>query len=219
MTRRWSSIDNALFLSVSFTIALLAFRVIYFWQLQFIFYLWNLFLGIIPLLLSRLLTRFKKLNAGSLFLLLCWFLFWPNAPYIITDIFHFQERHPVPKWFDLLLVTSAAWNGLIIGIVSLLQVEELLTKCLSALKTKLVIVAAISSCAFGVYVGRFMRFNSWDVLTNPVTLLHNVGLKLLYPQQHRGTWAFTVLFATLLWLVYQTMKRLSVFIGPASETQ
>ncbi|MCW3108208.1 MAG: hypothetical protein JWQ09_2714 [Segetibacter sp.] len=213
MTKRWSSVESILFLSVSFTIALITFRFIYFGQLQFTFYVWNLFLAIIPLLLSRQLTRIKKLNTGALFLLIWWLLFLPNAPYIITDIFHFYERPPVPKWFDLLLVTSAAWNGLTIGIVSLLQVEEFLSKRLSPLKVNLVIAAAIISCAFGIYVGRFMRFNSWDILTNPVILFHQVGVRVIYPQNHLGTWAFTVLFATLLWLVYQTMKRLTVFIG------
>lgn len=216
MTKRWSSVESILFLSVSFTIALLTFRCIYFAQLQFVFYVWNLFLAIIPLLLSRQLSRSKKLNTSALFLLTWWLLFLPNAPYIITDIFHFYERPPVPKWFDLLLVTSAAWNGLIIGIVSLLQVEEYLTRCLSSLKVNLVIAAAIISCAFGIYVGRFMRFNTWDVLTNPVILLRQVGVKVIYPHHHLGTWAFTVLFATLLWLVYQTIKRLSVFIGHTS---
>ena len=211
MTKRWSSVESILFVSVSFTIALLIFRYFYFRELQFIFYVWNLFLAIIPLLISRQLNRLKRLNAGALFLLIWWLLFLPNAPYIITDIFHYYERPPVPKWFDLLLVTSAAWNGLIIGIVSLLQVEEFLTKCLSSLKVSLVMAAAIISCAFGIYVGRFMRFNSWDILTNPIVLLRQVGGRVLYPQHHLGTWAFTVLFATLLWLVYQTLKRLPTF--------
>jgi len=150
MIKGWRSIESTLFLSISFTLALIAFRFIYFRQLQFTFYVWNLFLAAIPLLLSRQITRLKKLNMRALFLLIWWLLFLPNAPYIITDIFHFYERPGVPKWYDLLLITSAAWNGLITGIVSLLQVEEFLTKCLSSLKVNLVMAAAILSCAFGI---------------------------------------------------------------------
>src|SRR4051812_7090073 len=107
MIKRWSGIESMLLLSVSFTIFLLAFRFLYFRHFQFGFYLWNLFLAIIPLLLSRQLHKWKKINLPVLVVLVWWLLFLPNAPYLITDIFHFRPRPHVPMWFDLLLVISA----------------------------------------------------------------------------------------------------------------
>ncbi|MDQ6812750.1 MAG: DUF1361 domain-containing protein, partial [Bacteroidota bacterium] len=181
MSKPWRNIEKTLFLSLSFTIALLAFRFLHFNERQFAFYLWNFFLAVIPLLISRQLTRLKKLNIFAAFLLIWWLLFLPNAPYIVTDIFHFAARPPVPEWYDLLLVTAAAWNGLIIGIVSLLQVEAFLARCLSALVVNVMILVAIVSCAFGIYLGRFMRFNSWDVLTKPILLFRQILMTFIYP--------------------------------------
>ena len=215
MSRPWPRIERTVFLSICFTIALLAFRFIHFKEVQFAFYIWNFFLAVVPLFVSRILRRFKKLNVASLFLLIGWLLFLPNAPYIITDIFHFYQRPPVPYWYDLLLVTSAAWNGLIIRIVSLLQVEEFLRKCFSSVVVNLIMATSIISCAFGIYLGRFMRFNSWDILTKPVALFRHIAANIVYPQHHVRTWAFTILFSALLWLVYRTIKMLSVLTtGP-----
>src|SRR4051812_8337461 len=111
MTKRWSEIETAIFLSISFTIFLLAFRLLYWGQINFFFYLWNLFLAIIPLVISKFIWRRKKIDLITIVALLGWLLFLPNAPYLITDIIHFYEKPPVPTWFDLLLVTSAAWAG------------------------------------------------------------------------------------------------------------
>lgn len=213
MKKQWSSVERMLLFSICFTIFLLGFRFLYFGQLQFVFYLWNLFLAIIPLLLSRQLSKWKKLNVKVFVVLLCWLLFLPNAPYIITDIFHFFERPPVPKWFDLLLVTSAAWNGLMIGIVSLMQVEQFLSLHFSSLKVNVSMMIILLSCSYGIYVGRFLRFNSWDIVTNTQALAHQLEKSFLYPRLYLSIWAFTMFFGAFFWLVYQTIKKLPINIG------
>ena len=208
MSHRWKNVESKLLLSVCFTLFLIAFRIVYWKEVIFLFYVWNLILAVIPVIISRSLIRFDKLNYKVLPILVAWLLFLPNAPYVITDIFHFFERPPVPKWFDLLLVTSAAWNGLMLGIVSLLQVEEFLSKHVSALKVNVIMMASIAACAFGIYLGRFSRFNSWDIITNPSKLTKHIGKTILFPQDSIRTWAFTLLFGTMLWLVYSTLKKL-----------
>lgn len=213
MIKRLSGIETMLLLSVSFTIFLIVFRFLYFGHLDFMFYPWNLFLAVIPLMISRQLFRWKKLTLTVFPLLLCWLLFLPNAPYIITDIFHFYERPPVPKWFDLLLVTSAAWNGLMLGIVSLLQVEHFLRLHLSSFKVNISVAAIILLCAYGIYVGRFLRFNSWDVLTNTNAVLHQLGSSIVHPAHHISIWAFTMFFGAMLGLVYYTIKKLPIIIN------
>jgi uncharacterized membrane protein len=155
--------------------------------------------------------RINKLNFGAAVLLLCWLLFLPNAPYIITDIFHYMERPPVPVWYDLLLFTSAAWNGLIIGIVSLLQVEEFLQNKMPKWLLNLVMSTSILACAFGIYLGRFLRFDSRDVLTEPYSLLRQMITQFINPFDHIKTWGFTFLFGTMLWLVFFTIKKLPGF--------
>lgn len=213
MITQWKGVERMLMLSVSFTIFLIAFRSLYFKQTEFLFYFWNLFLAIIPLLLSRQLHKWKKLNVAIIPVLVCWLLFLPNAPYIITDIFHFYERAPIPMWFDLLLVTSAAWNGLMLGIISIMQVEQFLRLHFSSLKVNLSMMAIILSCAYGIYIGRFLRFNTWDVVTNTNSLIHQITRSFIYPKQHLSIWAFTLFFGALLWLAYYTIKKLPSIIG------
>src|SRR6202008_1566925 len=91
---------------------------------------WNTFLAAIPYFVSTQLLKLKKLNLAAWLMLAVWLAFFPNAPYIITDILHYEERPPVPFWYDVLLVISAAWNGLILGLVSLMNVEIFLHRFL-----------------------------------------------------------------------------------------
>lgn len=206
--KRLSVIEKMLMISVMFTIFLLGARIIYTGQLTYVFYVWNLFLAIIPVVAGRQLARYESFGFSSVTLLMVWLLFFPNAPYIITDVFHFTERPPVPQWYDLLLVISGAWNGLMLGIVSLLYVEDFLLKRLCGMKVNLIVSGSIVLCAFGIYLGRFLRFNSWDVVTDPRDLMHAIGYRLVYPFQHVGTWAFTFAFSGLLWIIYFTLKNL-----------
>src|SRR5690242_5490646 len=108
------SIALLLFLSVGFTIACLLFRIFYFGSFIYTFFIWNLFLAAVPLLINVLLVKTKK-NYLQWLLFMVWLLFFPNALYIITDLVHFKERYPVPLWYDNILVFSAAMNGLIIA--------------------------------------------------------------------------------------------------------
>ena len=214
MINRWTKVEQMLVLSLAFTVGLIVFRIIYWGKLTFLFFTWNLFLAAIPLLLSRLLIHFYKINLKALLILCAWIVFLPNAPYLITDIVHFAERPPVSKWYDLLLVTSAAWNGLMLGVVSLMQVEDFLQKHLSTWKIKIIMGCAIFACSFGIYLGRFLRYNSWDVLTDPSDLVHQVQSQVLRPHQHANTWAFTLLFGAMFYIFYYTIRQLPLLLKP-----
>ena len=203
-----------LFLSVSFSILLIAVRIFYTDSMAYFMFTWNLFLAVIPVLFSRMLVYFNKINLKSLLALAIWMLFLPNAPYLITDIFHFTEMKGMPAWFDLLLVTSAAWNGLMLAIVSLLQVEDFFQKFMSKFKVNMIMFASIFTCSYGIYLGRYLRFNSWDVVTAPISLVKSIGYQVLFPHQNIKTWAFTVLFGAMIWLVYYTIKNLPSLVKP-----
>ena len=117
--------SKRIIIPVGFTICLLLVRLILSGELTYIFLAWNLFLAWIPLAVSQQLTGAR--NRWQILLLTgCWLLFLPNAPYIITDFLHLRQRPPIPYWYDILLLFSAALNGLLLGLVSLLTVEKFL---------------------------------------------------------------------------------------------
>jgi uncharacterized membrane protein len=208
MIRKLSYEERIQVVSIGFTISLLGFRIIYSGTLSYIFFAWNLFLAIIPLLFSRQLVKHQKINARSLLLMSGWLLFLPNSPYIITDILHFRERWPVPKWYDLLLVTSAAWNGLCLGFISLMHVEQFLSRFLTKMKVQVIILTCMFLCSYGIYIGRFLRFNSWDIISAPGQLAAETTQHFFNPLAHFRVWEFTFLFSVMLTIIYFTLKNL-----------
>ena len=118
--------ERMLLLSICFTLLLVTVRIIYTQDLMYVFYYWNIFLAIVPYCCSRLLKKQQSISFKTSCILAVWLLFFPNAPYIITDIFHFEKRPLIPYWFDLTIVVTGAWNGLLLGILSLMQVEKYL---------------------------------------------------------------------------------------------
>jgi uncharacterized membrane protein len=210
MMNKLSAIEKMLAVSLGFTMMLLAFRIFYAGNINYIFYVWNLFLAVVPLMLSRKLQSQETFSRRTIFILIAWILFLPNAPYVVTDLFHYKERWPVPKWYDLLLVTSAAWNGLMAGFISVMQAEQFLSRLMSKRKTQLAILLVFFLCGYGIYIGRFLRFNSWDVITDPFQLLIHSGKHFLLPHEYLSVWKFTVLFALMLVIIYHTLKQFSL---------
>lgn len=194
-----------LFFSVGFTIALFIFRVLFTKSLLFFFIPWNLFLAWLPLFFSGLIQKEKSnLSNGAWFSL--WLLFLPNAPYLITDLVHLQPGRNVPYYFDLILLFSAAWNGLLMGLLSVKNLEEQLLHLFTKAKVKWMLYGIFLLSGFGIYLGRYDRYNSWHILTQPVDLVKDIARYLLMPWDHLHTWAVTTLFAAILFLVYETMR-------------
>jgi len=128
--KKLNEMQKLICVSLLFTLALLAVRVAYTGTVAYLFYPWNLLLALVPFYFSGLLLKQKKFGWKTILVFASWFLFLPNAPYLVTDIFHFEERPPVPAWFDLLLVVSGAWNGVLICMISLFRIEKfLLNRC------------------------------------------------------------------------------------------
>ena len=150
-------------------------------------------------------------------LLAGWLLFFPNAPYLITDVFHLQERNPVPLWFDLVLVISGAWNGLVLGILSLMQVENFLSTLFTRKTVQYSSMACILLCGYGVYIGRYWRYNSWDIIAQPISLLSASAKTVVHPFRNLELWAFTLAFSVMFYLIYITVKQLPLLIKDAGE--
>lgn len=166
------------------------------------FMVWNLFLAAIPLALSLGLRRIDN-PWVALPLLAMWLLFFPNAPYVLTDLMHLNEHNgKVPKWLDLLMLLSFALVALWYGFQSLHIVQHWFARKISHAAAWCVTVGSLGLSGFGVYLGRFDRWNSWDLLQRPASLLSRIASYILHPLAHTRTWGFTLGFGTLLIFAY-----------------
>lgn len=206
-----SELEQVLILSCLFSVSLSLARIIYTHQWLFVSFNWNLFLAFVPYFISRWLTRnpaWTENKVKFLAAFICWLLFIPNSFYIITDLFHLEERYAIPLWFDLALILSFAWNGILLGILSVRQMEKILeTKFF--LKNEWFFVFPIMLLnAFGIYLGRVLRYNSWDVISNPFHLVHDVVYLLAHPIRNRFDWSMILCYAVFMMLIYITIKKL-----------
>jgi uncharacterized membrane protein len=187
----------------------MTFRIIYTGHLLFAFLVWNLFLAYVPYAISKQISV-QSIETKWKFLLytFVWLLFVPNAFYIITDLFHLDMNEDVPLWYDLALLLSFAWSGLFFGILSIRQMEKQFEKSFNKKFDLLFIVPVMALNGFGVYVGRYLRFNSWDVLTNPLQLINDIFYLFIHPIRNRFDWSMIICYAVLLTLIYYTIKKL-----------
>ena len=132
---------------------------------RFSFLWWNLFLAWVPWLLSLAMTRARRTFWPLAF---TWLAFWPNAPYLVTDLIHLKPRAGVPLWFDALLLCAFAWAGCALGWDSLFTVHRVLERKWGARRAALAVTTCVGLCGVGVFLGRFERLNSWDVVTDPL---------------------------------------------------
>ena len=166
------------------------------------FMLWNLFLAAIPLGLSLGLRQINRLVL-AVPLLAVWLLFFPNAPYVLTDLMHLNEHNAhVPKWLDLLMLLSFAFVALWFGFQSLHIVQHWFARKFSHATAWCVSVGSLGLSGFGIYLGRFDRWNSWDLLHRPVSLLSRISSYIFHPMAHSHIWGFTLGFGTLLIFAY-----------------
>jgi uncharacterized membrane protein len=161
--------------------------------------IWNLFLAWVPLFFALLARRYAKVqkDISSHLSIVFWLLFFPNAPYIITDLVHLNHLTASLWWFDSLGIFMAAMTGLILGIYSLSIIHHLLEKYWGNFKAWCMILTCIFLSGFGIYLGRFSRFNSWDLFTHPVFLLRSSAHEALNPLAIKLTLVFTLVLSVL----------------------
>lgn len=201
--------QELVFLAVlcSFAFLLSIFRVLMTNSLMFLFLNWNLFLAFIPWGVTTLaISNHKKIN-HTLFgcYLIIWLVFFPNSLYILTDLFHLKSGS-IMVWYDLVLIMSFAWAGLMFGFLSLCNIEKLMIKRIKPWTIGLFSSLLIFLGSFGVYIGRFLRWNSWDIITEPLSLFYQISERLINPFEHPRTWGMTILMGILLNLIYWSFK-------------
>lgn len=205
-------LSAAICASVLSSLLLLAGRVAFTGTLTYAFLAWNLFLALVPFLISRWLTRNPLLHLWALTgALVTWAAFFPNAPYIFTDFVHLRHRAGVPFWFDLSLLSFFAWNGIMLGFISLVQVQEVVTRRAGWLWGWVLALGMLASSGFGVYLGRFLRWNSWDLVRSPFALAADVAESLAHPFTQPRAWGVTLTFALFLTLGYCLLRALMAY--------
>ncbi|WP_378183281.1 DUF1361 domain-containing protein [Aquimarina sp. SS2-1] len=191
-------------IAVAFSVVLLLIRIMRVESYFFLFLVWNLFLACIPYGVTTLLS-FSKIHKNK-FLFAIGFIFWlaflPNAPYILTDLQHIRLSTLHSVWFDVLLILSFAINGLIIGYASLRTMQELLYQYFSKKTTYFIVHLTLFLSGFGIYMGRILRWNSWDLIQNPLDILGDIFQRVIFPIEHINTWSFTVGFGGFLIITY-----------------
>ncbi len=169
---------------------------------------WNLFLAWIPFVLAYLAhaLSWRKL---LLYLVLpvtafLWLIFFPNAPYILTDLQHLvKETSSAPLWYDVMVLVWFSWTGLLLGLVSLYLMHDIVQRMLGRLLGWAFVFIVSGMSSFGVYLGRFVRFNSWDLLDDPKEIVVTILGLAIDPSMRLV--AFTILFAVFYLFVYLTL--------------
>jgi len=183
------------------------------------FLLGNLFLASIPLFLSTVLLVAERRQVHwtiKLIVFGLWLLFLPNAPYILTDLLHLPRANQAPAWYDLALLLSCAGTGLLMGYLSLIDVQAIVARSFSAAVGWLFALVSLMLNGFAIYLGRFLRWNSWDVLIMPTRLFYIAG-GLLHPFSNTRAYSVTLVFGLILALGYVSLRMLLGHPGSYSQ--
>lgn len=185
-----------------FSIVLLTYRIIKSDGLSYIFLVWNLFLAFIPWWISDYMKRQYKLTSIHLPIVLLWLLFLPNAPYILTDLFHLKPRLDLPLWYDLILVLSFALTGMMVFFKSLKDMLSLLKNRIGEFYVAIITPLLFWLVSYGLYLGRYLRFNSWDIVHPFILLKASFGILF-----EKDTIGFTGIFTVFMWFLYVIITR------------
>jgi uncharacterized membrane protein len=174
---------------------------------------WNLFLAWLPFLFSLLAATLFTRNQRNWPVLVLpgalWLIFFPNAPYIVTDFLHLEDRPQIPLWYDILMLATFAWTGCFLAIASLRTMQFIVKRYLGWYMSWVFAGAALALCGFGIYLGRFSRWNSWDLFSSPKSILRELAVNVIDPFSNLQFTGFTILFTAFLFVCYLTFMSVS----------
>lgn len=196
-----------IFLFASLVLLMIRLRITH--SFFFLFLVWNVFLAWIPFGISFFLRSKEKIKRNALLLWFgLWLLFLPNAPYILTDYMHLRFSTETTIGLDLFLIGAFALSGLLFYYLSLRDMEALLLSKLSKRTTQLIVWTVPFLVGFGIYIGRFLRWNSWSIIQQPERLFKDIWNIIYSPFDHLLAWIFTLSFGILLGTTYVLFKRI-----------
>lgn len=194
--------NTLLLLSILILFGMVGFRILYSDKVSYIFILWNTFLASVPYVISEFMETKKHSKWQNLFLGFVCILFLPNALYLISDFEHLRERPPVPFFYDILLMFYASLIGLLLNILALRNLQHVIARYLKPRITQSFIALIILLSGFGVYLGRYLRWNSWDIITHPKALIIECIYHTVHPNLFTYTWSVSIGYAFVLGFGY-----------------
>jgi uncharacterized membrane protein len=186
-------------------IALVAARVVYSESGRRVDLIWNLFLAWIPFILAyvahAISWRRIWLYLIIPFVAFLWLIFFPNAPYMLTDLQDLARgSFDAPLWYDVIIVVWCSWTAMMLGVVSLYLMQDIVRRTFGRFSGWAFVFIISAASSFGIYIGRFVRLNSWDILQNPgETAVDILGLVI---DPTRRLAAFTLLYTFFFLFIY-----------------
>jgi uncharacterized membrane protein len=179
---------------------------------------WNLFLAWLPPLfmvwLLRTLQHKRWSSWQAITISVLWLGFLPNSFYLVSDLVHLTNARTGQVLYDSVLFMSFALNGLLLGYISLYIFHEEFRRRVSSLATRVTIGLVLFMCSFAIYLGRDLRWNTWDVFVNPAGLLLDLSNRIIsplsYPRMFVVTGIFFVLLTTMyyvIWCIIRTVRQ------------
>ena len=206
-----------------FCVALVAARVKHTNSVRYLSLVWNLFLAWIPFWFAYFAYTLPWKRSLLLYIVIpicaiLWLIFFPNAPYILTDLQHLAKvSNNVPLWYDVIMLIWFSWTGLLLGIISLYFMHEIFRRAFGRAVGWIFVAVVSGLSSFGVYLGRFLRWNSWDILQNPSEFAVYILGWVISPNQ--SLLAFTALYTIFFLFVYITLYAFCHLMQEQANTQ
>jgi len=207
-------------------IALVAARVAYSDSSRHTGLIWNLFLAWIPFILAYFAhaISWKRIWVYLVvpFIALLWMLFFPNAPYMLTDLQDLARGtgYEAPLWYDVIIVVWCSWTGTLLGVISLYLMQDIITRTFNRWLGWIFVFVISGLSSFGIYIGRFVRLNSWDILQRPgETAIEILGI-VIEPSRRLAafTMAYTFFFLFIFLLLYSFSHMLQEHVTRANSS-
>lgn len=188
---------------------------------QYWFLFWNLLLAWVPVLWAWLLVRNLKGRSWKeplpMALTALWLSFLPNSFYLMSDLIHLQNTGDIGMLFDTVLFLSCIWNGVVAGMLSIFWVHRAILKRRPSYFATRLIVLILALTSFAIYLGRSLRWNTWDLLVNPAGLLFDISERFINPLEHPQLFVTTLTFFALLGSMYLVIWKFIGAISPKSR--
>jgi len=190
------------------SVAMALFRMTRSDTLNYRFLVWNLLLAWIPFVFAAIAYASAVTRKPIMYIVIfgcaiAWLAFFPNAPYILTDFQHLAATDGnIPVWFDVILLIWFAWTGLLLGIVSLYLMQDIVNRWIHPAAGWLFAIVVIGLSSFGIYLGRFGRWNSWDLWQRPKEVMRDVYDVVRHPRANLSVLGFTLIFTIFFIFIY-----------------